>query len=934
MRLHTQGKQRSTRSVRSTAIWIAALLGSGACGNGRSADGTAEVQRAVTGTITISGRTAFNGHPYVGGGGLIPGVTVTLSGTRTGVQTTDANGNFAFTGLPAGSYSVRPTLSGVAFLPDVVNFNNQTTDVVERFSATPLPGGWAPSRVFGQADFTLTATNMVVPNRVFHAGGALVDRMPAPTASRLWVFDAGNDRILGFRNVGTCVGGPRPGTACTEHSGCGSGGSCAGNLNRNADIVLGQPSTTDRSACNADNTKRAPAARNTLCLTPYPLTISPAEGPMGGQLASDAAHNLYAVDPYNNRVLRFDDPFTHDNLPDKVWGQADYTSRECNRAFGAPAADRLCTGDLDNLGNPPSFSSGVDVTPDGSTLWVADLVNNRVLRIPTAGTSANLVLGQPDLQSNQGCDGTLATLCGPNAVRFDPATNRLYVADGSGANVRVLVYQNPTTNGQLPSSVISPPPGSVFNSVRGITLDPTTPNAIWLNDTDNNRLLQYVNGTPTKVLGQANFIETSCFNAFPPSDGPLDPTVCSPHGSIGIDRDGTVYVGDLDGHQRVDRFRGPQPPPSGLAHSPDAFLLNQGNIVGNNFGVPNRIGPAGFNGPDFVLLSPLGMVIADRFRLLFWRNYATGGPNGGNADGVLGQADFASEDRFHTTHGDIFTSLALDSTRNLLYAMSKTFIIVWNTQNGLVSTAAPAFEIASPLPLRGGGSIDFRANGIAVDPATNTAWLADTDNHRLLRILNVSQPNRQVDTVLGQPNINSTGCNRGAGRDFPARNSFCIPAQIYFDRLGNLYVVDSTWEGGGNQRALEFNRTTLPPIPAPQVFWGTGGPLPDRVYSKASFTTLDCDEDRLNQPCTPIYLAFEPGTNRMIMTVGAEDNPLENRIFLYNNPVPPGVTTPRSNAHVPLPLDQGGSVSWDASRRLAIMDHNWNRVMLVPSPPM
>jgi hypothetical protein len=928
---------QTTRTFHSAAALLAVLVGSGACSSGSHADPASELEQAATGTITISGRVAYNGYPLLGGG-LIPGATVTLSGARTAVQVTDASGNFAFSGLPSGTYSVRPTLAGVSFAPDVVNLSNQTKDIVERFYATPLPGGWAPSRVFGQVDLTQTGTNMVVPNRVFHPTGVVADRMAAPTPSRLWVFDAGNNRILGFRNVGTCVGGSTPGAACTEHSGCGTGGSCAGNLNRNADLVLGQPSTSDRSACNGDNTKRAPAARSTLCLTPYPLAVSPGEGPEGGQMATDAAHNLYVADPYNNRVLRFDDPFTKDNLPDKVWGQADYTSRECNRGFGAPGADRLCTGNLDELGGVGGFAVGVDVTPDGSTLWVADNANHRVLRIPTNGTSANLVLGQPDMQSTQGCDGTLGTLCSPKAVRYDPTTKRLYVADGNADGTRVLVWQNPSTNGQLPSSVLTPPPGSRFNSVRGITLDPTTPGAIWLADTDNNRLLQYVNGAPTKVLGQPNFTSTSCYYNYFSTDGTLDGLACSPHGSIGIDRDGTVYVGDLDDHQRVDRFRGPQPAPNpaGIGHAPDAYLLNEGNLVVNHWGVPNRIGPAGFNGPSEVLLTPLGMIVADRFRLLFWRNYAASGLTGGPADGVLGQKDFWSEDRYYTTHGDLFTSVAFDSTRNLLYALEKQFITVWSTQNGLVSGAAPAFEIASPLALRGGGTIDFRANGIAVDSATDTAWLADTEHQRLLRILNVSQPGRQVDTVLGQPDLATTGCNRGAGRDAPVRDGFCTPNQVTFDRLGNLYVVDSSWEGSG--RALEFDRSSLPPIPSPQVFWATGGgPMPDRVYSKANFTTYDnadCDPDRVNKPCTPRSLAFEPGTNRMIMTVDGYDNPLESRAFLYNNPVPAGVTAPVASGRIPLPFNQAGASSWDSSRRLAIMDTTWSRVVLIAAPPM
>ncbi len=898
-----------------------------AAGCGRSGDvdpATTEVHGALT-TITLSG------HVLSPGGSPIAGVSVALAGTQSGTRVTDTAGNYSFAGVPTGSYSLRPTLANFAFVPDVVNLNAVTTDIATHFTGAVVPGGWSPSRVFGQPDFTQTADNMAIANRVFHPAGTLMDRMPAPTPSRLWVFDSGNNRLLGFRSVGTCVGGTTPGIACTEHSGCAGGGSCGGNLNRNADVVLGQPSATDQSSCNGDNTRRMPATASTLCLIPYPYQVSPLEGPRGGQMATDAAHNLYVVDTFNNRVLRYDDPFTKDRVPDKVWGQRDFNSRDCNRGFSTPAADRLCTGEPDRFLFNFYFSGGVDVTADGSAIWVADLGNHRVLRFPTNGTSANLVLGQPDMTSQNGCDGTLSTLCKPNGVRFDPATNRLYVSDGDGDASRVLVYQNPTANGQPAAFALAPPAGSSFASVRGLTLDPTTPGAVWMADSDNSRLLQYVNNVPSKVLGQPTLSSVGCVGF--PGDGPLGPQLCNPEGGIAIDRDGSVYAGDMV-DQHVERFRGPQQPPhaDGTAHSPDAYLLDDGHFVGNH------IGPAGFHNPDYVLLAPFGMVVADQRRLLFWRNYASGGPGGGGADGVLAQNDFTSYDRTDITHGEGFVALATDATRNLLYAVNGGFITVWSTAGGLTSMQEPVNQIASPLPLRGGGSIDFHSRGIAVDPVSDTAWISDSDRNRIMRIINFSQASRQVDVVLGQPNANTFDCNRGAGRPSPLPNGFCVPEQVTFDRLGNLYVVDGTWESNGNQRALEFDRTSLPAIPSPQAFFFTGGPMPARVYAKKSFTDAFCDPDFVNKPCTPRYVSFEPNTNRMILTVDAcgatcSTNPLESRAFIYNNPVPAGVVAPNPSGRVPLMFNQAGASAFDASGRLAMMDHTWNRVVLISAPP-
>ncbi|MBU6436171.1 MAG: carboxypeptidase regulatory-like domain-containing protein, partial [Betaproteobacteria bacterium] len=63
-------------------------------------------------------------------GSTVAGVTVTLSGAASGTSTTDASGNYAFTGLANGSYTVTPSASGTTFAPPsasiTVNGANQT----------------------------------------------------------------------------------------------------------------------------------------------------------------------------------------------------------------------------------------------------------------------------------------------------------------------------------------------------------------------------------------------------------------------------------------------------------------------------------------------------------------------------------------------------------------------------------------------------------------------------------------------------------------------------------------------------------------------------------------------------------------------------------------------------------------------------------------
>ena len=195
----------------------------------------------------------------------------------------------------------------------------------------------------------------------------------------------------------------------------------------------------------------------------------------------DQQGNLYVPDIFNNRVLKYNDPFATDSIADEVWGQADFTENEPNRGKVVAAGNTL---------NFSGHRAGVALDAEGN-LWVADSGNNRVLRFPknaqtgVIAKDADLVLGQPDFSAHgeHGFNRTLAQMWYPIDVEFD-SQGRLYVCDGISNNFagRILVFEPPFRSGMpatrkmpMPSADIGLGPdrkpavtvGSIVRDVKG-----------------------------------------------------------------------------------------------------------------------------------------------------------------------------------------------------------------------------------------------------------------------------------------------------------------------------------------------------------------------------------------------------------------------------------------------------------------------------------
>lgn len=91
------------------------------------------------------------------------GVTITLSGNGSGTTTTDAGGNYSFTGIANGSYIVTPALAGYIFTPTSrsIRVSGANATAIDFTSATSADSLYSISGVVTNSDSDGEALNNV-----------------------------------------------------------------------------------------------------------------------------------------------------------------------------------------------------------------------------------------------------------------------------------------------------------------------------------------------------------------------------------------------------------------------------------------------------------------------------------------------------------------------------------------------------------------------------------------------------------------------------------------------------------------------------------------------------------------------------------------------------------------------------------------------------
>lgn len=351
---------------------------------------------------------------------------------------------------------------------------------------------------------------------------------------------------------------------------------------------------------------------------------------------------------------------------------------------------------------------------------------------------ADLVLGQPNFNTNSTASPTAFTLDRPTAVAIDPTTFKVFAADS--ANNRVLRYPNAASlsNGSGAEAVFGQPnfttttagTGALqFARPKGLFFDHL--GRLWVADTFNNRVLLFdaasqrnSQASPDRVYGQPNFTTVT--------GGTTASKLSQPYG-ITVDLEDRLWIVDTGNH-RVLRFDSISTKPSGA----DADgVLGQTTFT---TGTPNN-GSSGFQTPVGVAVSKSGgLFVGDYFhhRVLRFNNAANLG-NGAGASAVLGQPNFQtitpglSDVKMNEPSGLWITpndSLWVCEFRN-------NRLIRFDKASRLSNGAAATGVVGQPDFTTSVNSLSNRGFiGVfmqpTVDPSGNL-WVSDQFNNRVLR---------------------------------------------------------------------------------------------------------------------------------------------------------------------------------------------------------
>lgn len=516
-------------------------------------------------------------------------------------------------------------------------------------------------------------------------------------------------------------------------------------------------------------------------------------------VAVDTAGNVWVADSGNNRVLRFPAPLANGADADLVLGQADFVLTGGNRDALIPGSDTLY------------YPESVAVDAAGN-VWVADSANNRVMKfaIPAAnGVAASLVLGQPDFTYDTSA-ASQAGMSYPISVAVDGSGN-VWVSDYF--NNRVLKYAAPAASGANASLVLGQADYAGSSINRGGAAAQNTMNMpaavalngtdVWVADSGNSRLLKFanpsLNGTDAALeLGQADFISDL------PNQGAITASASSLNTplSVAVESNGKIWAADTSNY-RILRY-------ASASVSADAanLVLGQTNFTQSAINTPSSqtlYGPAAM-----AMDAATGRIyVADysNNRVLWWDS-APAFSNGLAANGVLGQADFASTlpNRGGAAAANTLNApagVAVDSAGNLWVSDLGNFRILRFTAPAVNGESANRVlgqpNFTSVTPGAAGAATVYDPSAVAVDGA-GKLWVADAGNNRVLRFSDFSANGTNADFVIGQGDFISSQANRGATVNI---NTLNYPSGVWVDGVGNVWVADTA-----NNRVLKFSSLT------------------------------------------------------------------------------------------------------------------------------
>lgn len=757
---------------------------------------------------------------------------------------------------------------------------SQYTNTVSARVSGPVRGLegdlWADV-VLGKTDFGANASYLPSKDAVSHPGGVLIDKTVKP--NRMYIADCNNNRILGFKSTS-----PKDG----------------------ADIVLGQP---DFVSCggNGDSCAqlfpyRGKASAGSLCLT-LPDQISIGETIVRSNMTVDEKGNLYVPDIFNNRVLKYNNPFGSDTVADEVWGQADFTGNAPNRGKATAGNNTLKLS---------AHRAGVALDPDGN-LWVADSGNNRVLRFPknvetgVIAKDADIVLGQPDFTTTGewGFKRTLSQIWYPVDVEFDSKGN-LYVCDGISQNFdgRILVFEPPLRSGMPATRRMPMPTGDIGLAPErrqavniGSIVRDINPDRMW-----------FEKGTFTSELIDLRDGKT------------VTTVVCDQSSGIDIDSDGNLYTV----HKWAGIYRYPASSWS-LPWSERRKLVEKVLVKTN----PPTAGSTG--GILGITTFKDQLLIAANSRLLIWNKFDVNKlKNGQPADDVYGEKDFTS-----MTWSRYLSSPQEDKSGRLWLSLRAHGHTLQAFEYPLTRNSKPIKSIPlitnkeDLLPVKGGGFMhaawaDFL--DFAVVGTGDKIWVADRNASRVFRINNVdgledSKSGPYVDIVLGQNNLTDQKLHQGKERC--GARSLAWAYNVDISPKGELLIADNGGECGTDQRILIYEPGRFPNKPDKCLFADDIGD-PDRVIGTGGRLDIGGSESE-----DPICSPFEVGISTQGTVVAGMNGYSAQRFpLVYLDPakstLPQMALADMTGYPTTCFIDKDGNVY--------VGDWNWSRVLIYKKP--